>query len=82
MTKYPWKQTAFYVYLEYVFTKKCILLTDQSTKQNQMSMFQRIFPLDFKKKKLKGSLFKCQNIPNRKTFCYMAEFQTNFENPF
>ena len=41
------------------------------------------FPLDLKKKKkLKGSLFKCQNIPNRKTFCYMAEFQTNFENPF
>ena len=35
-----------------------------------------------KKKKLKGSLFKCQNIPNRKTFCYMAEFQTNFETPF
>ena len=40
------------------------------------------FCLDFKKKKLKGSLFKSQNIPNGKTFCYMAEFQTNFENPF
>ena len=29
---------------------------------------------------LKRSPYKCQIFPDRKTLCYIVEFQTNFEN--